>query len=425
MSWRYVNLSIQVPDLPNNFNGRPRTAVVSSDVAGKYLLAVYGRVNEGHVIVALIEGTNWTKGTFTKPTAGANIPKAGGDPFLTETAAGQHVFYRTQDWHVVELLTAVGQAPKLAEISVPTATTYPATDPKVLHQIVWPGNVETLFVHFRDQLGTIHEFSASPGGAWEARPLFRVSYPTPVGDLANLRGTTTASGGVRRSIYFRSLDGHIHELEHDDAGWTHRDLTALTGAEAAAGDPAAYFEPTDDTKKHIVYVGKDSRVHELWCRYDGKNQWHHNNLHAAVGTGPAADQEVSITGYWQDMTQTQHVIFCDVIGGVQEFWLTNGKGWKYNNLSDAIRVNEFYPAINSRSGPIGSALAPNASVIKQHVCFRERRTNDLTIFYEWDVPAEPDLSSGPDWEPAGGGFGGDFDDPGEDEKITVWSSGDD
>ena len=59
------------------------------------------------------------------------------------------------------------------------------------------------------------------------------------------------------------------------ATWHVNDLTAATGAPAAAPSfsrgPAGYVFDAQGTQ-HVVYIGVDSHVHELWWNTSG---WHH------------------------------------------------------------------------------------------------------------------------------------------------------
>jgi hypothetical protein len=64
-------------------------------------------------------------------------------------------------------------------------------------------------------------------------------------------------------VDYRGSDTHIHELWWDSNGWHTNDLTASTGATAAAGDPAGYMFDAQDTQ-HVVYRGNDNHIHELW-----------------------------------------------------------------------------------------------------------------------------------------------------------------
>ena len=57
------------------------------------------------------------------------------------------------------------------------------------------------------------------------------------------------------------MDGHIHELWWDAiGGWGSGDLTAVTGAPPAAGDPAGDAFEAEPTQ-HVVYRSADGHVH--------------------------------------------------------------------------------------------------------------------------------------------------------------------
>jgi hypothetical protein len=68
----------------------------------------------------------------------------------------------------------------------------------------------------------------------------------------------------RQHIVYRGTDGHIHELAYTrPAGpWGHFDLSLVTGAPPAAGDPDGYVFVAED-RQHIVYRGTDGHIHEL------------------------------------------------------------------------------------------------------------------------------------------------------------------
>ena len=81
--------------------------------------------------------------------------------------------------------------------------------------------------------------------------------PAAAGDPA---GYTLAS--TTQHVVYRGTDNHIHELWWDNNGWHHGDLTAATGSPAATGDPAGYTLAS--TTQHVVYRGTDNHIHELW-----------------------------------------------------------------------------------------------------------------------------------------------------------------
>ena len=71
--------------------------------------------------------------------------------------------------------------------------------------------------------------------------------------------------GTQHVAYFGANDAHVHELWWDINGWHRNDLTAATGAPQAAGGsgPAGYVFGAQGTQ-HVVYVGNDAHIYELW-----------------------------------------------------------------------------------------------------------------------------------------------------------------
>ena len=91
-------------------------------------------------------------------------------------------------------------------------------------------------------------------------------------------------------VVYRGSDGHLWELYWPGVapvvGW---DLTALSGAPAATGTPAAYYSAGTNTK-HVIYRSADGRLHEIWW-VPGGGTPAHVDLTAAYGApagrGPA------------------------------------------------------------------------------------------------------------------------------------------
>jgi hypothetical protein len=64
------------------------------------------------------------------------------------------------------------------------------------------------------------------------------------------------------SVVYRGADNHIHELYLSGSIWRTGDLSAITGAPAAAGDPTVYVR--GGSAGSVVYRGIDGHIHELW-----------------------------------------------------------------------------------------------------------------------------------------------------------------
>ena len=128
----------------------------------------------------------------------------------------------------------------------------------------------------------IHEVYLPLGGIWE------------VGDLSALTGAPPAagdpSGYVRsdnvNSVLYRGIDNHIHELYLPLGGgsWLSADLSALSGAPPADGDPAAYRR--SDNVNSVLYRGLDNQIHELYLPLGG-GSWRTGDLSALTGAPPA------------------------------------------------------------------------------------------------------------------------------------------
>src|SRR5690348_11217274 len=73
-------------------------------------------------------------------------------------------------------------------------------------------------------------------------------------------------GAVDNSRLFSFIGG--------DNTWRHRDLTAVTGASAAAAAPSGFFAPADNTLQ-VLYLGREGHVHELFFFIGGDNTWLH------------------------------------------------------------------------------------------------------------------------------------------------------
>jgi hypothetical protein len=97
------------------------------------------------------------------------------------------------------------------------------------------------------------------------------------------------------------------------AAWHRADLTAVTGAPVAAGDPVGYMFDAQGTQ-HVDYRGSDGHIHELWW---GSNGWSHADLTAVTGAPVAAGDPV---GYMFDAQGTQHVDCRGLDGHIHELW---------------------------------------------------------------------------------------------------------
>ena len=158
-------------------------------------------------------------------------------------------------------------------------------------------------------------------------------------------------------VVYRGFDDHVHELWKDASGWHHSDLTAVTGAPAAAGAPAGYVFEAQGTQ-HVMYRSGDGHVHELW--WEATGGWHHGDLTAVTGAPTAAGDPAAYVFDAQG-TQTQHVMYRSGNGHIHELWWDATNGWGSGDLTTVTG------APTAAGDPAGYVFDAEGS---QHVIYR-------------------------------------------------------
>jgi hypothetical protein len=241
-------------------------------------------------------------------TGSVGAPKSAGNPFgyFTPATKTHHVIYRTGNGHLHELwwagpdpaghgdLTALASAPPAA--GDPTAYADPVRGDNIVVYRSGDGHVRTLY--------------------WSTGPVGH-------DDLSGFAGTPVAAGDPvayytahddTHQVVYCGRDGHLYELYWPGAapvsGW---DLSAASGAPAAAGTPAAYYSAGTNTK-HVVYRSADGRLHEIRWRPGGGTPAH-ADLTAIAGAPAAADRPAAFT---VEGPNTQHAAYRGSDGRIYE-----------------------------------------------------------------------------------------------------------
>ena len=134
-----------------------------------------------------------------------------------------------------------------------------------------------------------------------------------------------------QNVVYEGDDNSIHHLAWNiDGGWDHTDLTAATGAPLALLPPTAYGFTSQRTH-HVLYLGVDRHVHELW-RDPDLHTWRHNDLTVAARAPVASDQP---SGFAVDTERTQLVHYRGIDGHIHQL-LWNGGGWQHLDLTATV-----------------------------------------------------------------------------------------
>jgi hypothetical protein len=142
-----------------------------------------------------------------------------------------------------------------------------------------------------------------------------------------LTGKTTAYQDLKAAV--QGLNVTADNPFQPPAGqWHNNDLTAAAKAPQAASNPSGYMFDAQDTQ-HVVYRDGNGHIQELWWN----GQWHNNDLTAAAKAPQAASNPI---GYVFDAQGTQHVVYRDGNGHIQELWW-DGQ-WHNNDLTAAAKA---------------------------------------------------------------------------------------
>jgi Fungal fucose-specific lectin len=259
-------------------------------------------------------------------------------------------------WHTSDL-TAATQAAAADPISLTayasgaTATqqvVYVAADDRHVRQLWW--NAE----------------------GWHSEDLSAIADAPPA--TSTIVGYSVDSQLGEHVLYLREGDRHVQEMWWDGSTWHSQDLSAATGAPAGLEGALAAYVDEAQAIQHVIYVGFDSHLYELWCDTEG---WHMTDLTTVTGTpGPIAG---TVAAYMFDAQGTQHVFFVGVDHKIYELW-SDPTGWQSSDLS----------AMTQAPTPAGNALTGYAFEAQgtQHVIYTGRDGHLYELWWDsgkWSV----------------------------------------
>ena len=262
-------------------------------------------------------------------TAVTGAPAAAGDPagYVFEAQGTQHVMYRSGDGHVNELWWDATAGWHHSDLTAVTGAPAAAGDPA---GYVFEAQ-GTQHVMYRSGNGHVHEMWWDATNGWGSGDLTAVTgAPTAAGDPAGY--VFDAQGTQTQHVMYRSGNGHVHEMWWDATnGWGSGDLTAVTGAPTAAGDPAGYVFDAEGSQ-HVIYRAGNGRLYELW--WTAAQGWNQGDLTAAAGSPHAAGDPGA---YAFRAEGTQHVVYRTADGHLHEMWWRPGPGNHDGDLTIAAR----------------------------------------------------------------------------------------
>jgi hypothetical protein len=252
-SWKKGDLS----QLAGAQDAQGNPCACATGTQGRQVARVIYRAGNGHIHEVRLEDDSWKKADLSD-LAGA--PAAAGDPFIYVTRDGSaeitRVVYLGSDAHIHEIRLEGSGPWKKADLTEQTGAPNGAGGPFAYA----PDDVPRVI--FRGVDNHIHELRLE-GGSWKK------------GDLTALAGASNAQGqpyayaspdgskSIPRVLH-RSGDGNLIELRLEGGAWKKANLTDMTGAPSAAGDPFGYLTPNDPHPiPRVLYRAGNGHVQEL------------------------------------------------------------------------------------------------------------------------------------------------------------------
>lgn len=209
------------------------------------------------------------------------VTTASGKPWMAHRTAGGQVYVRSyQQWNAWPSRNVTGLAGAPAAVSDP---------------IAFDSGAGYSSIVYRGSNGHIYElFTTNPfGNVWQW------------GDLSAWTNAPAATGTpaayVRSDLFtavlYRGTNGHIYELYRPTGGganWQVGDLTALTAAPLAAGDPFGFQR--SDWYNVVLYRGSDRQIYQIEKRQSG-GVWEWSSP-SAIAQAPLAKGNPSGYSRW-------------------------------------------------------------------------------------------------------------------------------
>jgi PQQ enzyme repeat len=153
----------------------------------------------------------------------------------------------------------------------------------------------------RDDYGNVAKFcppTIVKGKVYVATDSYQVcayglNPPTPVwhhADISALTSAPPAAGDPAGYVFsyevvvYRGTDSHVHQLfaTASQGPWSHVDLTTAANAPLAGGNPSGFINAG---QQYVIYRGTDNDIHQL---FNNGTQWTHSDLSHLSGAPAAA-----------------------------------------------------------------------------------------------------------------------------------------
>lgn len=275
------------------------------DPAGDQVVLLF-RGGDSHV-----RSLYWMFGAVGHDLLTGSAPKTAGDPagWFSTHDGFHHVVYRTSNGHLQELWWQGQGAVGHGDLTAQGRFTAAAGDPWPYYD---PGR-GTNIVAFRGTDRRIRSLYWGQGLGLGEDNLSGTA-GTPVAASDPFAWFTAADDS--HHVAYCAANGHVFELRwFGNAPVAGRDLTALSGAPAAAPGRVSGGYNRHDNTQHVIYRAGDGTLHELWY-FLGDGAVGHSALTAAYGGPKSADRPAYFS---TERAPHQHVAYRGSDGHIHEY----------------------------------------------------------------------------------------------------------
>lgn len=330
--------------------------------------------------------TAWSNSDLTAATGS---PLAASDSalvaFYAESAGTEHIAYLGTNQHVCFLsFDSSTSSWKYSDLTAATGNTLaaPGSALAAYEDVAsLPASLEVVYI---GQNQHVDQLTYDPAtAAWSNQ------------DLTALTGNTLAAAGSAlaasqgsvdygRHIIYLGTNAHVYQLwrRPSSASWTNQDLTADTGNTlAAAGSALAEFLDSYGGQ-HVIYLGRNQHIYQLYWD-DANGVWSNQDLTAETGNTLAASGSAStafLGRVFENNHDSQDIIYLGTNNHVYQLWFNpSAASWTNQDLSS-------YPSTGSILAAPGSAITgfvdPNILAGGEHAFYLGTNQHVYQLYHD-------------------------------------------
>ena len=169
------------------------------------------------------------------------------------------------------------------------------------------------------------------GGKWVGNNLSNAATAHPPAANSPLAGYVCAYENTQHVVYI-GADGDIHEIYWSNGWKPEQSLTNITSTPKPAGNSALVGYACEyERTQHVIYIDNNSKIQELYRR---GTSWLNTEISTSAGSGatPPLTTASPLAGYAFENQGTHHVIYLDANQQIHELY-RSGNAWNAGEVS--------------------------------------------------------------------------------------------